>query len=315
MPRPIPSNVVVTAETEPRVELARSLGIPCEGAWRLHTTLWDTFPGTDPLPSSVGRSRDDLRVLVPLAGRGYTEDVVRDVAQVLAVLARRPDGRRVRLSLTGADSLRFEARIRGPRLESLGAQRVVGPAAREAYARLFSEHDVVWIPERSAYRTQSSGKTLDALVLGRPVIAREGTWPARESSRWVREELSYRDAEEAVRLLLDLTTRITSVHARLGARAPIIRAAHAPEATLLRVLEVAGAEIPSGWAVPDTLPGYGPRIAGWADGDAHAVGSLLGRSSAALRARRAAAIGPRLRLERVLRRRIAGVRSGRRRPG
>lgn len=256
----VPGNLIISAETEARVVLSRRLGIPCAGAWRLHSTLWDIEP------DSAGRVKPDgsaLRVLVPLADRGHSEDVVRDVATVLHLLRNHPEGARVSITLTGAGSAKFSARLRGTRLEALGAHRVVSPTDRRAYAALFAAHDVIWIPNRHSYRTQSSGKSLDALVVGRPVMAQEGSWPASESSRWAGEALSYRDAHGAAGLLLDLRGRIHDLHDRLANEAERVRAAYAPESTVLRVLELADSAGPAGVgpaglgpaaAVPGLLP-------------------------------------------------------------
>lgn len=182
---------------------------------------------------------DRLRVLVPLADRGYSKDVVRDLATVLQLLGGRRSNSGIRLTLTGAESEKFSAVIRGPRLERLGARRIVGPADREEYSELFASHDVIWIPDRTLYLSQSSGKALDALVMGRPVIGFDGSWPATEASRWLEEKLTYRDAEGASRVLLGLRQRKDELRGRLAAESARIRSAYAPESTLLRVFELA----------------------------------------------------------------------------
>lgn len=178
VPGDLPSNLVVSAETEARVDFARRIGVPCAGAWRLHSTLWDVTVARDRPTAEAGGvvlPHDRLRVLVPLADRGYSKDVVRDLATVLQLLGGRRSNSGIRLTLTGAESEKFSAVIRGPRLERLGARRIVGPADREEYSELFASHDVIWIPDRTLYLSQSSGKALDALVMGRPVIGFDGS--------------------------------------------------------------------------------------------------------------------------------------------
>ena len=315
----LPENLVVAAETDARVALAQRLGIPCAGAWRLHTTLWDVE--VDPVPTGpqdrdggpVGRA---LRVLVPLADRGYSADLARDLATVLHLLRHHPEGRRVRLTLTAAGSAKFSARIRGPRLEALGAVRVASPAGRQDYAALFASHDVIWIPNADFYRSQSSGKALDALAVGRPVMAPSGTWPAAEASRWTGEQLTYRDASEAARLLLGLLGHAAELHRRLADASDRIRAAYAPESTLLRVLELAGATLPNGAGAdhpaPEPLPRIAPRDArgAWAVDSGVAWQASWGRVlTARAVGRRAARIGWWARAERRLRRRLARVRT------
>lgn len=302
----VPDNLVISAETEARVELARRLGIACAGAWRVHSALWDVE--ADP----AGHVRIDgsaLRVLVPLADRGHSEDVVRDVATVLHLLRNHADGARVSITLMGAGSMKHSAQVRGPRLEALGAHRIVSPADRRAYAALSAAHDVIWIPNRQSYLTQSSGKALDALVVARPVMAPAGSWPAAESSRWAGEQLTYRDANGAARLLLDLRGRIHHLHDRLAQGSERIRAAYAPESTVLRVLELVAhgarpADIAPAHAAPDQLPLHpsGERSGGWT-GSSHRFPTGQ-RLRASVAARSAARIGWSARVERQLHRRL-----------
>lgn len=314
----LPSNLVVSAETEFRVELARRMGVRCAGAWRLHSTLWDVAVDARPRSSaatSTERAGRRLRVLVPLADRGYGEDVVQDLATVLRLLRSHPDGERVSLTLTGAGSTRLSARVRGPRLERLGARRIDGPADREEYAALFASHDVIWIPNRASYRSQSSGKALDALVVGRPVVGFEGGWPASEASRWLGETLDYRDVEGAVRLLLDLQRRVQELQGSLAAQATRIRAAYAPESTLLRVLELLAPEDAEDGrhAQPPYSPPPIPALADPKDRDGRSGSDsqppLAGRLAARIAGLRAAFIGPGPRIERRIRRRLPAVRT------
>jgi hypothetical protein len=208
------------------------MGVPCVGAWRLHSTLWDVHVALEPDADHSG----PLRVLVPLAGRGYGADVVHDLAFVMLSLR----GHGVEWTLTGASSDRFKATVRGPRLVELGARRLDAPAEREGYAALFASHDVVWIPNRASYRSQSSGKALDALVMGRPVVAPRGSWPAREASRWLGEDPSYEGPEEAAQQFFALASDPACWHAPLEAAGDRIRRAYAPEATVVRMLELTG---------------------------------------------------------------------------
>jgi len=227
-----PANLFVSAETDLRVDLARAIGVPCAGSWRLHSTLWDVEV---PLESGPERS-GPLRVLAPLSGQSYSTDVVHDVAYVMTRLRSEA----IHWTLTGASTDRFSATIRGPRLVELGARRLDAPAEREGYAALFASHDVVWIPNRASYRSQSSGKALDALVMGRPVVAPRGSWPAREASRWLGEDPSYEGHEDAAQQFFALANSPARLYAPLEAAGDRIRRAYAPEATVLRMLELAG---------------------------------------------------------------------------
>lgn len=232
----IPKNLLVIAETDERAFLARRLGIDCVGSWRLHSTLWNIKHEL----TSVSRSSDqerpaELRILVP---HGNSLQAARSLAQVLDSMQIARGSNSIHFSITGADARQLAPRILGPQLEALGAHRLDSPVGRANYASIFAAHDVVWIPQSRSYRTQSSGKALDALVVGRPVIAPEGSWPARETSRWIGGGLTYRTENDLIELLTHLDQRIDALRDRLALQLENIRAAYSPDASLIRILEV-----------------------------------------------------------------------------
>lgn len=171
--------------------------------------------------------------------RGYSRTSVHDIAYVLSRMQQSDTGPRATFTVTGVESPKPTAQARGARLRTLGARLVVGPEDRVAYARLFVEHDVLWMPQRTSYLTQSSGKTLDALVQGLPVVAVAPSWPATQSMRWTGTDLSYRDIEQAAQLFRGLADEIGAVQARLAAISDEVRTFHSPSSTVLSVLEIA----------------------------------------------------------------------------
>lgn len=301
-----PDNLLVSAETDLRVDFARQLGVPCVGSWRLHSTLWDVE-----VPSGEGRDASGpVRVLIPLAARGYCPAIVHDVAYVMRRLRRLRGDVAVEWTLTGATSGKFSAQVRGARLEALGAQRVDAPPDREGYAALFARHDVGWIPNRTSYQSQSSGKALDALVTGLPVISAAGSWPAREASRWLGEDLSYLAPEGAVDVFSDLASDPHRWRAPLAAAAWHIRRAYAPESTVLRILEfcrsgtkmaekAGSVPLMVGWSMLEPLPDVcRPRARATKAGSSGT--SRMRRAADGLLAARTARIGFGLRTRRRL---------------
>jgi GDP-L-fucose synthase len=239
---PLPPNLVISAETQRRVRLAQDLGIPVAGAWQLHSALWDVPQGSGSSLRGIAPDEhrpDSLRVLIPLGGRGFTREVVHDIAYVVHRLRHSPDVPAIRWSMTGLGSEKFSAQVRGPQLAELGVEWLASPPERAEYAALFSQHDLVWSPDRAFYLSQSSGKALDALVLGIPVVSVEGSWPAEECARWTGCSLTYRDTESAARLFAGLAGRTEPLRSLLGEQQAEIRASYAPEATIRRVLEFA----------------------------------------------------------------------------
>ena len=244
----LPANLRITADTAERVVLARRAGLPVRAAWALHSIV-ATVP-----PPSRGRRREGgpLRVLVPLRPGGFDPGPVGDVARVAHHL-RRGTGDRVRISVTRPADPSLKARVRGDRLARLGVDLLVPSPDRTAYAAMFADHDVVWIAGgygfTDGYTTQSSGKTLDALAAGVPVVGTAGTTTAREPLRWTGEPLGVDGWDQAADVLRSLIDRAGTLRARLSAQEDAIRAAYSPEATIRRVLEVA-ALTGDGWDEP-----------------------------------------------------------------
>jgi len=248
--RRLPPNLRVTAETPERVELARQAGLPVCAAWRLHSIVTTV----DPVP----RSRPDgpLRVLVPLRQGGFDAEPVADIAYVAHRLDRIAGHGEIVLSVTRLDTGRLASQVRGDRLARLGVRSVEPSPSRAGYAATFADHDAVWLtgaaaPSGFSYRTQSSGKTLDALAAGLPVVGVAGGYPAKEPLRWTGLPLGYRMREEAVAAFLTLRDRSAELAARLLDRRDAIRSTYSPEATLRRVIDVAGIDV-AGTAASDT---------------------------------------------------------------
>jgi len=240
--RRLPPNLRVTAETPERFALARQAGLPACAAWRLHSILTTVDP--------VSRSRSDgpLRVLVPLRQGGFDPEPVADIAYVARRLDRIAGRGEIVLSVTRLDTGRLASQVRGDRLARLGVRSVEPSPSRAGYAATFAEHDAVWLtgaaaPSGFSYRTQSSGKTLDALVAGLPVVGVAGGYPAREPLRWTELPLGYRTREEAVSAFLTLRDRSSELSARLLDRRDAIRSTYSPEATLRRVIGVAAIDV------------------------------------------------------------------------
>ena len=233
----LPPNLRPTADTPERVVLARRAGLPVRAAWSLHSIV-----ATVPPSERVRHEVAPLRVLVPLRPGGFDPGPIGDVAYAARRLSREA-GDVVRLSVTRPAEPAFKARVRGDRLARLGVELIQPSSERASYAAMFAAHDVVWIAGgydfTNGYVTQSSGKTLDALAAGVPVLGAAGTTVAREPLRWSELPLGVDGRDEAVDALLALVVQATSLGAHLRAQQDAIRAAYAPEMTIRRVLEVA----------------------------------------------------------------------------
>jgi glycosyltransferase involved in cell wall biosynthesis len=72
-------------------------------------------------------------------------------------------------------------------------QIVQGPLPTEEYYRLVAQSDVIVLPYRSQfYRRLVSGPFVEALIFGRVPVIPQGTWMAREASKYGLEGLAFR---------------------------------------------------------------------------------------------------------------------------
>ena len=241
-----PKNLVVTAETEQKALMARSAGIPVDGVWQLHSQMAiDAAPPSTALThaedaSERHRQRWQVRVLVGLRSSQLHLPIVRDVIDVIDGVCRH-DRESLRWVMSGRFDTDRRTRTALRRLERAGVDLSAtahdGPLANDAYARQFLAVDALWMPTAWPYRVQSSGKALDALVLGCPVIAPAGTAGARAMGRWVPGAPSYGSTTEASQLFLRLPTLIGTLREGLAASSEAIRAAYSPQATVRWVLD------------------------------------------------------------------------------
>lgn len=309
----LPSNLRITAETPERVELARAAGLPVRAAWSLHSIV-TTVPAADAPVDDASVDRP-LRVLVPLRPKGFDPGPVSDIAYVAHRLDRILGKGRVLFAVPRPPVRRLAAQVRGDRLARRGVE-IIEPSGRTAeYAAMIAAHDAVWIvgsftTSAAAYRTQSSGKALDALAVGRPVVSVAGSSPVRESQRWTGEALGHRDRDEAVEVFLDLVRRAPELRHRLAFRASEIRTNYSPELTLLRVLDVAD-QSGDGWGEPilDRPPDLAEDAAGFLRDPRSGPDDRRDRMMAGLSARWVARIPINRRIRFEVRRNLSAARS------
>jgi len=235
--RPSPQrNVTVLAETEERRFLAEALGVDIHGTWPLHSHL-----AASPIPHRTTDPMDPLRVLIPLAPRQVKPRVMRDIEFVTRQVDRATDVRRIEWTIAGpldrdARAMRIIGRMLRPGL-ALRPEELESPD----YSALFAAHDAIWFPIRGHYTTQSSGKALDALVTGTPIVAPAGSYAAKQQRRWIPGAPAYDGSREAIELLLRLPALVSAWQRALADRNVAIRTAYSAATALEVLLEGAAA--------------------------------------------------------------------------
>lgn len=228
----VPGNVTLTAETPAKSLLARSAGLPVRDVWELHSELAGAAGG----PSGE-RARGEaagLRVLVALRSSQLHPPVVEETIDVIESVRRAAGPGHLQWVMDGRfdDDPRVEralSRLRHAGVEVAAHQRPLSP---DRYADMFRAVDVVWMPAVWPYRVQSSGKALDALVMGRPLVAPAGTSGSLAMQRWVPGMTGYGSTAEAAQLFLRLPAILPTLRATLEAQQDSITHAYSAGRTV-----------------------------------------------------------------------------------
>jgi len=233
--RPDPQeNVIVLAETHERSFLAEAFGVRVDQVWPLHSQL-SGFPSPTGEPSDP----DALNVLIPLAPRQVRPRVMRDIDFVTRQVARAKTELPITWTITGPLGTKRSATRLSRRLRRSGILLESNELEISEYASLFAAYDVVWLPIRGHYTTQSSGKALDALVSATPVIAPAGSYAAKEQRRWVSGAPAYEGRREAVELFLALPALVPTWKHKLQEANSAIRFAYSAESALEALVRLA----------------------------------------------------------------------------
>lgn len=191
----VPGNLKLLADTDRRALVGRGLGLPISATWPLHTALASPHGSTDAVEPDlnevlIAMSEWQLRRYpwtMPEVDRALKVSG-RDVPSLsFSVLGHQPNGSRGR----GGRSRRWR-RI---------AEVASGALASDAYAARIAAAGVVWLPTQGLYTGQSSGKAIDALVLGRPILVPSGTYGSIVQERYVPGAPSYRTQDELIELI------------------------------------------------------------------------------------------------------------------
>ena len=229
------TNVRVLADTEERAFLAEAAGIRVRDVWPLHSRLTRSDAANRPAPTGVG----PLRVLIPLAARQIDSRVLLDIGFIIRQVERVTKGAEHRWTIAGAldHRPRVEARMRKFETDTISVDgRELSP---EGYEATFLEHDITWLPLRGFYNTQSSGKALDSLALGTPILAPANSFAAKEQRRWIAGAPAYEGAREAAELLLRLPVLLPSWRQALASNSSAMQAHYSAERAIEHLIKIA----------------------------------------------------------------------------
>jgi hypothetical protein len=229
------SNLRIVAETQTKAFAARLLGLTAVGRWQ-------TFSAISAIRIQA-RERNQHRrhrVLLPLSSWQLSNglvDFLISTKKNFDQYARQASS--VEFHLTGYLSENETAPL-VEQMREAGFRVSSTSRSKESYAETYSTHDVAWLPS-AHYFKQSSGKALDALVQGTPIIAPIGSYAWAEQNRWVEGAPGYASELDARNLFLNLRFILPAIACELNRKNQSIRDHYSPLNTvsaLIRELDL-----------------------------------------------------------------------------
>jgi hypothetical protein len=188
-----PGNLCLTADTQRRALIGRSLGLPIVGTWPHHTSLDTSLDPVEPQRGRVAITAAEWQLR-------NNRETVTDINVALGCSRARAGQLQFKLIGSVPQKSRGELIDRYRHLRSLDGA-LDAPLSASDYASAIGQASLVWLPTQGVYGDQSSGKALDALVMGRPLLAPAGTFGQQEQERFVPGAPTYRNRSELLELL------------------------------------------------------------------------------------------------------------------
>lgn len=239
-----PDNLIVVGDAWSRHSFALAMGIRSSGVWPLASSIPRLEGGTTPDvprvdPPVVPPRAHPSRVLILQAGWQFDTEIRGVVLRAVKEQRVRHEDARPDFTVSGHQGndrvhLRWLSRM-----ERLGVTVHREAAPWDEYVRRLLEHDAVWLPNGQLYREKSSGKVLDALTLGVPVLSPAGSFQATQLRRWVPWGLDYTGGPELQRILGNLDFFLPSVRDELQRRLVEVQTDTAPVTAIDRLLRLA----------------------------------------------------------------------------
>ena len=229
----MPSNVRVLAETDRRARIARHLGLDVLGTWPWHSSVVGLSDAGE-----AGRTAETLALIAVNNWQiEHHHSTLKDLYAVLRRARRWAPG--IQFELLGSVNLsrRRWAPRRGVLRRLPGSS--TGPVPMIEYARRLASAGIVWLPTQDLYTGMSSGKVLDALVLGKPLLVPSGTFGQLQQDRWIPGALSYRTVPELLDILDHLPSLIAGWTADLHAQRTVIRDEYSADRAIARLHDIA----------------------------------------------------------------------------
>jgi hypothetical protein len=214
-------NLKIITESESRTYLAESWGLQIAGTWPGISQIASNNK-IEPFSIADNKSFEIVRVYIPISSARFTLSTAKDVREFINFSEKIFKLRGIRYEFKFGFSLSELKLAYRVFFKFLGGKHVKfqqGNLSNAEYVLEFADCDLVWLPYGPEYVTHSSGKTLDSLLSGKFMLAKSGTYPAKEYSRWFRGYPTYGNRKELRQLIFllehllpNFSERISKVH-------------------------------------------------------------------------------------------------------
>lgn len=202
------ANMRVSADTEARSILAKSLGVRIDSVWSGRSVA----NHTNQIESEdlIGRERSDsnyIRVLISVDIHRFSFYQLLQCIRAIRfvdVFTKKINTNYLWVFNFNRSELPLHKRILLIFLNRNKTEFIKHKVELTEYNKRILDSDLVWLPFNSYYVTGSSGRFDDALMNGKPVLTRSGTYGDRELQKWIPGYPSYVNISECVQILSNL---------------------------------------------------------------------------------------------------------------
>jgi hypothetical protein len=240
-----PDNLLIVGDEWTKHAFAQALGMRSRGVWPLSSSIARAPDGILPQVPTWDPGRSDraevgrARILIPQADWQFDDEIRSEIGHAVRALTRSASTTAPIFTVAGHQgSDRTHLRWLS-RLERLGVTVRREALSPDDCSRTISEHDLVWLPNGQLYREKSSGKVLDVLTLGVPLLAPAGSQQALQFRRWVPWGLDYTCDSELLRILENLDFFLPPARSELHRRLVDVQTDTAPKTAIERLIELA----------------------------------------------------------------------------
>jgi len=202
------TNIRVSADTEARLVLAKSLGIRIDSVWNGRSVVnhGKQLKSIDIINHKRSES-NYIRVLISVDIKRFSFSQLFQCIRAIRfvdVFTKNSATNYLWVFNFKFSELPLHKKILTLLLSRNKTEFIKHKVNLSEYNKRISDSDLIWLPFNSYYVTGSSGRFDDALMNGKPILTRSGTYGDRQLQKWISGYPSYVNISECVQILINL---------------------------------------------------------------------------------------------------------------